>query len=68
MSILNKLQNDGSPLAIGTGGTPAIPNFKQSKLHDTYSLDGDPNKDGKPEPSILDLGKNTPKYLDNLPQ
>ena len=56
MSLINKLQNNGSVLSANNGATPSIPDFDLSKLHDTYSLNGDPNLVSKP------------KYLDNLPQ
>lgn len=67
MGILNKLQNGGSTLSNLNGATPSIPNFSLSKVHDTYSVNGNPNVSGKPAPSNLD--QPTPvKYLDNLPQ
>ena len=40
-----------------------------SKLHDEYSINGNPNIDNKPAPSLLDLDGITPeKYLDNPPR
>jgi|TARA_X000001388_G_scaffold69536_1_gene58059 rhodanese-related sulfurtransferase len=40
-----------------------------SKLHDEYSINGIPNIDNKPAPSLLDLNGKTPeKYLDNKPR
>jgi hypothetical protein len=40
-----------------------------SKLHDEYSINGNPNIDNKPAPSLLDLNGKTPeKYLDNKPR
>ena len=66
MGLLNKLINDGSNLSGLNGGTPSIPDFQQSKLHDTYSVDGIPMINGKPAPSNLDSGDPV-KYLDNLP-
>tara|TARA_R100001509_G_scaffold141370_1_gene96410 strand:+ start:3714 stop:3923 length:210 start_codon:yes stop_codon:yes gene_type:complete len=69
MSILNKLQQQGSGLSGLNGGTPDIPNFAESTLHDTYSVNGNPNKVGKPSPSTLDLNGETPsKYVDNMPE
>ena len=39
-----------------------------SKLHDQYSINGNPNIDNRPAPSTLDLDGKTPsKYVDNLP-
>lgn len=67
MSILNKLQSQGSTLSQYNGTTPSTPNFAGSKLHNTYSLNGDPNVAGKPNPSNLDLNTPPAKYLDNLP-
>ena len=37
MSLINKLQNNGSVLSANNGATPSIPDFDLSKLHDTYS-------------------------------
>ena len=67
MSILNKLQSQGSNLSQFNGSTPITPNFAESKVHDTYSINGDPNLTNKPTPSRLDPN-NTVKYLDNLPR
>ena len=68
MSILNKLTQQGTPLSRGNGATPSIPVFADSKLHDEYSINGNPNVANKPSPSNLDLdGKTPPKYSDNLP-
>lgn len=68
MSILNKLTQQGTPLSRGNGSTPSVPVFKDSKLHDEYSIIGNPNIVGKPSPSDLDLDGKTPsKYSDNLP-
>lgn len=69
MSILNKLTQKGTPLSVGNGATPSTPDFAESKLHDTYSINGSPSLNGKPQSSNLDLNGQTPsKYLDNLPQ
>ncbi len=69
MSILNKLTQQGTPLSLGNGATPSTPDFAESKVHDTYSINGSPSLSGKPQPSNLDLNGQTPsKYLDNLPQ
>ena len=38
-----------------------------SKLHNEYSLNGNPNIDGKPTPSSLDDRPIT-KYVDNKPE
>ena len=67
MALRDKLETAGSNLSSLNGGTPPIPNFAGSKLHDTYSTDGDPNIISKPSPSRLDPNS-VPKYLDNLPR
>jgi hypothetical protein len=83
MGLIDKLQNNGSPLSIANGGqvdtNPLATN--QSKLH-IYSLDGtgaqlinsqyqqyvDGVNNPLPMPSQLDLNGVTPsKYIDNLP-
>ena len=56
---------------LGLGGTTP-PKFgdtaAESKLHDSYSINGDPSITGKPSPSNLDLNGETPsKYLDTPP-
>jgi hypothetical protein len=64
--IQNKLEKTGSPLSLN-GKTPTTPNLQGSKLHSTYSIDGNPNIVGKPEPSQLDLDGKTPeRYLDTF--
>jgi hypothetical protein len=71
MGILNRLQTEGSNLSEFDGTTPPITNLdtSDSVLHNAYSLNGDPNVPGMPQPSQLDLdGVTPPKYLDNLPE
>ena len=70
MGILKSFQEKGSTLSSLDGKTPSIPNLKDSKLHNTYSLNGAPNIAGvKQSPSVLDLDGKTPsKYVDNLPK
>ena len=70
MSLKNKLTNNGSTLSEFNGATPPkMDGAKdQSKLHNEYSLNGNPNIVNKPSPSGLDLnGVTPPKYSDNLP-
>ena len=70
MSLKNKLANDGSPLTKYNGATPqTMPGAsEQSRLHNQYSINGNPNMAKKPSPSTLDLNGLTPsKYTDNLP-
>ena len=72
MSLLKKLQTEGSNLSqydgqqpefINPGGTP------DSKLHNAYSINGTPGLPGMPTPSELDInGVTPPKYTDNLPE
>lgn len=70
MGILQSFQSKGSILSSLDGKTPSTLNLKDSKLHNTYSLDGKPNIAGvKQTPSVLDLDGKTPKkYIDNLPK
>tara|TARA_Y100000361_G_scaffold134784_1_gene134126 strand:+ start:98 stop:316 length:219 start_codon:yes stop_codon:yes gene_type:complete len=72
MDILTKLQTEGSSLSEFNGQTPnkVTPGgTPDSKLHDTYSINGTPGLPGFPTPSELDLNGQTPeKYLDNLPE
>ena len=68
MSILNKLKTQGSNLSQHNGTTPSTPNFAGSKLHNTYSLNGDPNVVNKPNPSQLSYEvRGGMRYLNNLP-
>jgi hypothetical protein len=71
MGLLDKLTLQGSPLSKANGGNiPLDPGASPlSKLHDEYSLDGDPNLLGKPQPSELDLNGKVPSYnyKDNAP-
>lgn len=69
MGLLDKLQNQGSTLSGLDGSTPSTPLFTDSKLHKDYSINGNPEIQGKPSPSNLDLnGVTPPKYSDNLPR
>lgn len=68
MALLNKLKLSGSPLSGLNGETPKTPVFKDSKLHNTYSINGNPNFKSKPEPSLLNSDSPPVKYLDNLPR
>jgi hypothetical protein len=70
MGLLDKLTTDGSQLSGLDGQTPPVTNqdTADSKLHFTYSINGNPNIPGFPTPSQLDLnGVTPPKYSDNLP-
>ena len=73
MGLLDKLTaGEGSPLSQGNGSTPSTPvgATDQSKLQDTYSINGIPNVPNKPQPSVLDLDGVVPanNYRDNTPE
>ena len=73
MGLLDKLTTGvGSTLSNGNGSTPSIPvgATDQSKLQDTYSINGIPNVPNKPQPSVLDLDGVVPSnnYRDNTPE
>ena len=70
MALINKLQSGGSPLSVLNGGTPPIPDFAASTLHDTYSINDIPIMPGKPAPSQLDLNGEVPtsNYRANAPE
>ena len=70
MGLENKFINGGSAYGAGQGGDSAnlqserdiiIGDKRKSKLHDEYSITGNPNIAGKPTPSELDLGGIEPK-------
>jgi hypothetical protein len=70
MGLLDMLTTQGSNLSEFDGQTPPITNqdTQESVLHYEYSLNGNPNLTGYPNPSSLDLNGVTPsKYEDNLP-
>ena len=73
MSLLNKLQTEGSSLTHLDGGNATqyyTGAYKQSKLHNNYSITGVPNYWTNPSPSMLDLGGLVPwyNYRDNAPE
>lgn len=75
MGLLDKLTattGTGSPLSQGNGSTPPTPvgATAQSKLQDTYSINGTPILLNKPQPSTLDLNGVVPanNYRDNSPE
>jgi len=80
MGLLDKLTTGGSQLSQYDGQTPPPSNIdvQGSTLHDQYSINGKPNMNGFPSPSLLDLNGQVPSissanpnqqlpYLDNLP-
>ena len=70
MALIDKLQTGGSVLSNLNGGTANVPNFSQSKLHNTYSINGDPVVPNQPSPSQLDLNGEVPanNYRENAPE
>ena len=70
MALIDKLQTGGSVLSNLNGGTANVPNFSQSKLHNTYSINGDPVVPKQPSPSQLDLNGEVPanNYRENAPE
>lgn len=72
MSILG--QETTSTLGNGGKTKPSSTEQQLSKLHNQYSLNGNPNINNKPAPSRLDLRGVSPKipgklpYLNNLPK
>ena len=62
MGLKDKLTQQGSPLSRNNGGQNTIPvgATDQSKLHFEYSINGNPEILGRPEPSQLDLNGITP--------
>jgi hypothetical protein len=70
MGLKDQLAQQGSNLTQWDGVTPSnMPGANpQSRLHNEYSINGNPNMAMKPSPSQLDLnGLTPPKYTDNLP-
>jgi hypothetical protein len=70
MGLLTKLTTEGSNLSQFDGQTPPVSNtdVSTSKLHYSYSINGNPNLPGYPTPSQLDTnGVTPPRYSDNLP-
>ena len=65
--ILNNFETDASDLSTGGVTQDNLDALRDSKLHDTYSTNGNPNIPGKPDPSILER-LNITKYTDNLPR
>ena len=53
--LQDRLIQDGSVYSKFNGETPLVTDKKESKLHYDYSINGQPEVLGQPEPSILDL-------------
>lgn len=74
MSILKKLEKQGSQLSNLDGQTPKVPDFATSTLHDEYSLNDSPNagavrpRNGVlPKPTQL-APQSQVEYIQNLPE
>ena len=71
MGLLKKLTVQGSPLSQNNGANVStMPGTSpQSKLHNEYSINGNPNVPQKPSPSVLDLDGQTPsnQYRNTAP-
>ena len=65
--ILNNFETDASDLSTGGVTQDNLAALAESKLHDTYSTNGNPNISVKPDPSFLE-NVNITKYVDNLPR
>ena len=69
--VLSPISLDPSPLSNirGNEGNPVLNDLLTfSALHNEYSLNGEPEIPGKPNPSTLDLnGSTPPRYQDNAP-
>jgi len=69
MALLDKYNQNTSTLS---GPQPTVPvgATSQSKLHNEYSLNGNPKLRNKPSPSKLDLNGATPKnnYRNTVPE
>lgn len=70
MALIDKLQTGGSVLSNLNGNKANVPDFKDSKLHNTYSINGDPVVPKQPSPSQLDLNGEVPvnNYRENAPE
>jgi hypothetical protein len=68
--LKHELLTQGSPLSNLNGGQGPQPDFAQSKVQDTYSINGIPNLPNLPPPSQLDLQGEVPayNYADNAPE
>jgi hypothetical protein len=70
MALLDKYNKNTSTLAGPRSPKTPVSATAQSKLHDEYSLNGNPGVKGKPSPSTLDLNGVTPKntYRNTAPE
>jgi len=70
MALLDKYNKNTSTLSGPQSPKTPVGATDQSKLHDEYSINGGPKQNGKPAPSILGLGGQTPKnaYKNRTPE
>lgn len=66
MSILG--QEVKSKLSQGGKTQNNVPELVASKMHNEYSINGNPVVVSKPQPSQLDPIQPPKKYIDNLPK
>jgi hypothetical protein len=66
MSILG--QEVKSTFSQGGKTQNNVPELVASKMHNEYSINGNPNVVSKPQPSLLDPKTPLKKYTDNLPR
>ena len=66
--MANQILGQEQTSILGNRGTvqPQEPQLVVSKLHNEYSINGNPNIPNKPSPSQLD-DRAIVKYMDNLP-
>jgi len=69
MGLKDQLTNAGSNLSQWDGSTPSdMPGANpQARVHNQYSINGDPNMAKKPSPSELDLNGVNPKGALSVP-
>lgn len=60
MALLDKYNQNISTLSGPQSPTTPVGATAESKLHDQYSLNGNPKLKNKPSPSILDLNGTSP--------
>ena len=75
MGLLDKLTSGQASATSLNGLTPTTPNFAQSTLHKTYSINGDPKANNLraqngilPQPSSLDINGVEPSTALNDPR
>lgn len=69
MGLKDQLAQQGSSLTKYDGATPPTPvgATQSSRLHNQYSINGDPHIQKKPSPSTLDLNGINPQGALSIP-